>query len=120
MFVWSVCVDLNTDSIPSSSGNVSTFSPLPWASLVAQMVKNLPAIQETQVQSLGRKDPLEKEWQPTPVLLSGEFHGQRSLMDYSPWSHKESDTTERLTLSLHFHVEVKVGHRRNACHSRAT
>ena len=38
------------------------------ASLVAQMVKHLPAILETQVRSLGLEDPLEKEWQPTPVL----------------------------------------------------
>ena len=45
-------------------------------SLVDQMVKNLPAIQETWVQSLGWEDPLEKEWQPTPVFLPGEFHGQ--------------------------------------------
>ena len=36
----------------------------------------------------------------TPVLLPGEFHGQRSLVDYSPWGSKESDTTEGLTLSL--------------------
>ena len=40
------------------------------------------------------------EWQPTPVFLPGEFHGQRSLAGYSPWGHKESDRTERLTLSL--------------------
>ena len=51
---------------------------------MAQTVKNLPAMQETQVQSLGWEDPLEKEWQPTPVLLPGESHGQRSLADYSP------------------------------------
>ena len=50
------------------------------ASLVAQMVKNPLAKQETQVQSLGWKDPLEKEeWLPTPVFLPGELHGQRSL-----------------------------------------
>ena len=55
-----------------------------YSSLVAQMVKNLPAMQETQVQSLGCEDPLEKEWQPTPVFLPGEFHGQRSLEGYSP------------------------------------
>ena len=54
-------------------------------SLVAQMVKNLPAIWEIQVLSLGWDDPLEKEWQPTPVFLPGEFHGQRSLAGYSPW-----------------------------------
>jgi len=37
------------------------------------------------------------EWQPTPVFLPGEFHGQRSLEGYSPWGHKKSDTTEWLT-----------------------
>ena len=42
--------------------------------------------------SLGWEDPLEKEMQPTPVFLPGEFHGQRSLLGYSPWGHKESDT----------------------------
>ena len=50
------------------------------ASLVAHMVKNLPAIQGTWVQSLGEEDPLEgRAWQPTPVFLPGKFHGQRSL-----------------------------------------
>ena len=44
------------------------------------MVKNLPTVQETQVQSLDWEDPLEKGMQPTPVLLPGEFHGQRSLV----------------------------------------
>ena len=38
-----------------------------------------------------------REWKSTPVFLPGEFHGQRSLVSYSPWSHKESDMTERLT-----------------------
>ena len=71
-----------------------------WASLVAQTIKNLPAMQETQVQSLGWEDPLEKEMATTPVLLPGKFHGQRSLVGYSPWGCKELDMTERLTLSL--------------------
>ena len=44
--------------------------------------------------------PLRREWQPIPVLLAGKFHGQRCLEGYSPWGHKESDRTERLTLSL--------------------
>ena len=39
------------------------------------------------------------EWQPTPGFLPGKFHGQRSLVGYSPWGHKESDMTERLTLA---------------------
>ena len=74
-----------------------------WFSLVAQTVKNLPAMKETQGLSLGREDPLERrEWQPTPVFLPGEFHGQRSLAGYSPWGCKESDTAERLT-HIHTH-----------------
>ena len=40
----------------------------------------------------------EEEWQLTPVFLPGEFHGQRSLAAYSPWDHKELETTERLSL----------------------
>ena len=59
-----------------------------WASLVAQTVKNLPAMQETQVQSLSWEDPLEEEIATTSVFLLGEFHGQRSQVDYSPWAHK--------------------------------
>ena len=58
------------------------------------MVKNLPAMLETQIQSLGQEDPLEREWQPTPVSFPGESHGQRSLVGYSPRGHKESDTME--------------------------
>ena len=57
-------------------------------SLVVQTVKNLPAMWETQVQPLGGEDPLEKGWQPTPVVLPGESHGQRSLVGYSPWGCK--------------------------------
>ena len=55
------------------------------ASLIAQMVTNLPAMQETWVQSLDWEDSQEKEWQPTSVLLPEESHGQRSLAGYSPW-----------------------------------
>ena len=66
------------------------------AYLVAHMVKNLPALQETWVRSLVGKIPWKREWQPTPVFLLGEVHGQRSLVGYSPWDHKESDTAEQL------------------------
>ena len=44
------------------------------------------------------KIPWRREWQPSPVFLPGEFHGQRSLAGYSPWGCKVSDTTELLTL----------------------
>ena len=50
-----------------------------WASTVAQMVKNLPAIWETWVRSLRQEDPWRREWLPTLASLPGEFHGQRSL-----------------------------------------
>ena len=58
------------------------------------MAKCLPTMQETWVQSLGQEDPLEKEMAYTPVLLPGKSHGWRSLVSYSPWGRKESDTTE--------------------------
>ena len=44
----------------------------------------------------GGKIPWSGKWQSTPVLLSGKSHGQRSLVGYSPWGHKESDTAERI------------------------
>ena len=68
--------------------------PKPVASLVAELVKNLPAMQETWIRSLGWEDPLEKVMATTPVFLPGEFHGQRSLAGYSPCGHKESNTAE--------------------------
>ena len=60
-----------------------------WASLVAHLVKNPPAMWETCVRSLSWEDSLEKQWLPTPVFWPGEFHGL-----YSPWGHKESNMTE--------------------------
>ena len=68
-------------------------SPL-WVILVAQLVKNLPAMRETWVRFLGSKDPLEKGTATHSSILPGEFHGQRSLAGYSPCGHKEADTTE--------------------------
>ena len=64
------------------------------------MVKNLPAMQKTWLKSLGQEEglnPWRRAWQPTPGLLPRESHGQRSLVGYSPWGHKESDTTGWLT-----------------------
>ena len=61
--------------------------------------KESACMQEMQVQSLGWEDPVEKGMATTPVFLTGESHGQRSLVGYSHWGCKESDTTERLTLT---------------------
>ena len=54
-----------------------------------------------------RKVLWRKNWQPTPVFSPGEPHGQRHLVGYNPYSHKELDATEQLTLSL-FIMKVKV------------
>ena len=59
-------------------------------------VKNLPAMQETKetwVRSLGQEDPLDKEIATHSSILPGESHGQRSLLGYSPWGHRELDMT---------------------------
>ena len=63
------------------------------------MVKNLPASDRGLVPG-SRREGLEGAQQPTPVFLPGEFHGQRSLVGYSPWGCKESDTTEQLSTWL--------------------
>ena len=67
-----------------------------WASQVAQWVKNSPANAGNMgpIQSLGQEDPLEKEMATHSSILAGKFHGQRSLVGYSPWGRKESDMTE--------------------------
>ena len=67
-----------------------------WAPLVAQLIKNLPAVWETWVQSLGWEDPLKKG----KAIHSSTLAWRIPWTVYSPWGHKESDTTERLSLSL--------------------
>ena len=62
--------------------------------------KTLPAMQKTRFNPWVRKIPWRRKRLLTPVLLHGEFYGQRSLEGYSPWGHKESDMTEQPTLSL--------------------
>ena len=71
------------------------------AFLVAQTVKNLCAVRETWVRFLDPEDPLEKEMaaHSSILFLPGESHGQRSLVGYSPWGRKESNTTEQLHFS---------------------
>ena len=62
------------------------------------MVKLLPAMGRPGYNPWVRKIPWRRKWQPTPVL--GKSHGWRSLVGYSPWGYKESDTTERLHCSV--------------------
>ena len=61
---------------------------------MAQRLKCLPAMQETGVQSLCQEDPLDKGMATHSSILARKFHGQRSLVGYSPCGCKESDTTE--------------------------
>ena len=72
-----------------------------WVSLVAQTVKNLPAMQETHVRFLGGEDALEKGMATYTSIRAWRipWTGKTGGL-YSPWGHKELDTTERLTLSL--------------------
>ena len=67
------------------------------ASLVAQLVKNLPAMQETWVWSLGWEDPLEKGMATHSTTLTWRIPWTEDLVGYSPWDCNKSDTTERLT-----------------------
>ena len=96
---------LQADSLPSEPLGIpyimdksSWVSPLSCSIIsdhrVAQMIKHLSAMRETQVQSLGAEDPWRRKWQPTLVFLPGKFHEQRSLAGYSPQACKESDLTE--------------------------
>ena len=53
------------------------------------MIKNVPAMQETQVDPWVGKIPWRREWLPTPAFLPGEFYGSMSLVGYCSWGHKE-------------------------------
>ena len=67
------------------------------ASLVVQLVKNLPAMQKTLAQFLGWEDPLKKEMATHSSTLTWTIPWtERSLVGYSPWGHKESDMTDQL------------------------
>ena len=72
---------------------------------MVHQVKNPPALQETQemqVGSPGREDPLEEDMATHSRILAEKSQGQRNLVGYSPWGHKESDMTEGM--SRHAHI----------------
>ena len=71
------------------------------------LVKNPPAMQEMQIQSLGQEVPWRRTWQLTPVFLPGKSHGQRSLVGYSPWGLKELDMTEVTSYSTEHSTQLK-------------
>ena len=77
----------------------------PWASLMAQTLKNLPAMQETQVWFLGWGDPLEKGMANHSIILPWRIPWTEDPGGYSPWGCKESDMTEWLT---HTHTRTSI------------
>ena len=82
---------------------------LQQASLVAQMVKNRPAMWETSVQSLGGEDPLRGgHGNPFQYSCLENPHGQRSPVGYSPWGQKEPDTIDRLSTTWHVTACIRI------------
>ena len=73
--------------------------------MVAQTVENLPAMQETQFQSLGWEDLLEKRMATHSSILAWRIHGQRSLAGFGPWGCKELETTKGLN-TFTFNVDA--------------
>ena len=95
----SACNARDPSSVPGSGRSPEEEIGYPlqysWASLLAQMVKNLPAMRETVVQFLGWENPLEKGKATHSSILAWRIPWrERSLADYSPWGCKEMDMTE--------------------------
>ena len=80
-----------------------------WTSLVVQTVKNLPAMQETWVQSLGLEDPLEKRMVTHSSILAWQSSGKRGLMGYSPWGYRESYTKRLKHTNIPYWVNISGG-----------
>ena len=91
----------------NQESRINRYTPLhiKWASLAAQTVKNHLQCKRPEFDPWIGKISQRKEWPPTSIFLPEELHGQRSLMDYCPQGHKESDTTEQLTLVLPLHTK---------------
>ena len=85
------------------SASLYTIKHIHGASLIAKLVKNPPAMQETPVWFLVRKIPWRRDRLPIPVFWPGEFHGL-----YSPWGHKESNMTEWLS-HIQTHISQRTG-----------
>ena len=88
--------------------NMPGFTVLHYLLELAQMVRNLPGMWEPSFDSWVGKIPWRRKWQPTPIFLPGESHGQKSLAGYSLGSCKDLDTIEQLTLSLSMSIELVI------------
>ena len=93
---WSTYKESSTNVIPNN---------IYFRCIMAQMVKNLPAMRKTWVQSLDWEDSLENGMATPSNTLAWRIPGQRSLAGYSPWGHKESDMTEQPTFHFHSFIE---------------
>ena len=90
---------LQWQSMASSASETSA-----WGFPGGSVVKNPSANAGNAASITGsERSPGKGKWQPTPVFLPGKSHGQRSLSGYSPWSLKESEMTEQLTLWMYNH-----------------
>ena len=86
-FLWAILISACASSSPAFYMVYSAYR----TSLLAQTVKRLP---RPGFNPWVGKISWRRKWQPTPVFLPGKSHGRRSLVGYSLWGHKESDTTE--------------------------
>ena len=82
------------------------YSPLLTHFLGGAVVKNVPANARDAWDPWVGKIPWSRKWEPTPIPLPGKFHGQRRLVSYRPWGHKESDTAEWLSVHAHTHIHT--------------
>ena len=90
-------------SLDRSAGEGIGYLPqYSWASLVAQRVKNLPSVWETWVGSLSWEDPLEEGMATHSSILPWRIPMDRGAWQATVWDHKESDTTERLSVRQHY------------------
>ena len=95
------CVGETDQLLPGGPGSIKSHYDLLWDSLVAQKVKLCPQCRRPGFDPWAGKISWRRKWQPTPKLLPRKFNGWRSLVGYSSWGCKESDTTER----LHYHYD---------------
>ena len=95
----------------AKAGSLQQRGDLPSAFLVNQIIKNPPAMCETQVQPLGGKHPWRREWLSTPVFMPGESHGQKSLVGYSPWGRRVRHDWATTTTQTKFKLQGYSFHR---------
>ena len=112
-------MDMSLSKLQDGHGSLPCCSP--WGHKESDTAKQLNwTIQERRCKRCSSdlwvgKIPRSRKWQPTPVFLPGKFHGQRSLVGYSPWGCKESDMTEQLSTHSPFlnaisRISVKFPH----------